>query len=209
MFRMCFVNPQITWNKYFSRNIRTGYQRKYETSVSRNGSWKASIGKFVKFDICMVSAGILDTKVFHETLIEIRYPAFLNSIRNYSSYCSFFDRMNDRERSVRVMSNRIVQNTRKQYEGVLKRFQSWLMENYPSQISDDRIVLPLDENACLEFLGFMTVKRNTRGVALTPTKSNSFSTINKCCSAIKHIYTESKQTIPDNLSMLLSRRWLH
>ncbi|KAG9415644.1 hypothetical protein AC1031_000027 [Aphanomyces cochlioides] len=51
----------------------------------------------------------------------------------------------------------------------------------------------------------MTVKRNTRGLELSPAKSNSFWTINKCCSAIKHIYIESKQKVPDELSMLLSQ----
>ena len=107
---------------------------------------------------------------FHETRFRSLYPDLTNNVRSFKERAT----MDDRERSAHVMSDRIVRNTRKQYQGVINRFRLWLTQRYALQIENDHISVPLDNNACLEFLAYMPVKRDSRGLELVPVKSNFF-----------------------------------
>ncbi|RHY71357.1 hypothetical protein DYB34_012861 [Aphanomyces astaci] len=61
---------------------------------------------------------------------------------------------------------RVVNSTRKQYEGTLARLARWLEREHPECIRHGEIVLPISVSLCKVFLTYSSYKRNRAGVEL-------------------------------------------
>ena len=93
-----------------------------------------------------------------------------------------------------VIRGRILEKTRDQYGGKIKKLVSYLKSQHPTTIADNTIVLPLPVNAVKMFLQYTSIKRDKNGTPVVPAKFNSFAHINGHNSAIKYIYKEAKVT---------------
>ncbi|ETV80461.1 hypothetical protein H257_06732 [Aphanomyces astaci] len=103
-----------------------------------------------------------------------------------------------------IIALRIVNSTRKQYEGTLARLARWVEKEHPECIQHGEIVLPISVSLCKVFLTYSSYKRNRAGVELVPQRFNSNAAISGVLSAIKYLYTERPQTLDHELETMMN-----
>ncbi|RQM19048.1 hypothetical protein B5M09_010894 [Aphanomyces astaci] len=93
-----------------------------------------------------------------------------------------------------IIALRIVNSTRKQYEGTLARLARWVEKEHPECIQHGEIVLPISVSLCKVFLTYSSYKRNRAGVELVPQRFNSNAAISGFSAGYKRKIAELRST---------------
>ncbi|KAG9405740.1 hypothetical protein AC1031_003657 [Aphanomyces cochlioides] len=98
-----------------------------------------------------------------------------------------------------ILRMRLAESTRKQYNTIIRRLYRWLANERPHHIVDGKISLPLDPDACKDFLTFESFHPKSQNGDRQATIKFAAS-INGCRSAITHLHREANVKIPDALA---------
>ncbi|CAK4834621.1 unnamed protein product [Aphanomyces euteiches] len=102
-----------------------------------------------------------------------------------------------------VVTLRLVDDTRAQYNFYIQRMKRFLLASFPQFVVNSEIHLPLTLEVCEAYLNYASVKRDKDGNEINPRKYNTYSTINACKSAIKYLYKEADKIPSSDLNILL------
>ncbi|KAF0723673.1 hypothetical protein Ae201684P_004994 [Aphanomyces euteiches] len=102
-----------------------------------------------------------------------------------------------------VVTLRLVDDTRAQYNFYIQRMKRFLLASFPQFVVNSEIHLPLTLEVCEAYLNYASVKRDKDGNDINPRMYNTYSTINACKSAIKYLYKEADKIPSSDLNILL------